>query len=59
MNDEIRTLGERYAIPTEFTSYLVQEPNNVAVAPPMLRGQVGAGAGRADRAVAPRAAPME
>ena len=41
MNDEIRTLGERYAIPTEFTSYLVQEPNNVAVAPPMLRGQVG------------------
>ena len=58
MNDEIRTLGERYAIPTEFTSYLVQEPNNVAVAPPMLRGQVGAGAGRADRAVAPQAAPM-
>lgn len=58
MNDEIRTLGERYAIPTEFTSYLVQEPNNVAVAPPMLRGQVGAGVGRADRSVAPQAAPM-
>ncbi|HET9004532.1 MAG TPA: hypothetical protein VFN39_11080, partial [Gemmatimonadaceae bacterium] len=57
MNDEIRTLGERYAIPTEFTSYLVQEPNNVA-ATPMLRGQAGAGAGRADRAAAPQAAPI-
>ena len=54
MNEEIRTLGERYAIPTEFTSYLVQEPGNVAIAPPMLRGQVGAGAGRA---VVPQAAP--
>jgi len=59
MNDEIRTLGERYAIPTEFTSYLVQEPTNVATPPFMLRGQVGSGAGRADRAVAvaPQAAP--
>jgi Ca-activated chloride channel family protein len=54
MNDEIRTLGERYAIPTEFTSYLVQEPNNVAVAPGMLQGQVGGG-GR--RVMAPQAAP--
>lgn len=26
IDDEIRTLGERYAIPTEFTSYLVLEP---------------------------------
>ncbi|MHB1861331.1 MAG: VIT domain-containing protein [Gemmatimonadaceae bacterium] len=26
LDDEIRTLGERYGIPTEFTSYLVQEP---------------------------------
>jgi len=25
-DDEIRTLGERYGIPTEFTSYLVTEP---------------------------------
>jgi len=60
MNDEIRTLGERYAIPTEFTSYLVQEPNNIATAPFMLRGQVGSGTGRADRAgaVAPQAAPV-
>jgi len=27
IDDEIRELGERYAIPTEFTSYLVVEPN--------------------------------
>jgi Ca-activated chloride channel family protein len=27
INDEIRELGERYAIPTEFTSYLVTEPS--------------------------------
>ena len=26
LDDEIRALGERYGIPTEFTSYLVQEP---------------------------------
>jgi Ca-activated chloride channel family protein len=26
LDDEIKSLGERYAIPTEFTSYLVQEP---------------------------------
>ena len=26
IDDEIRTLGERYGIPTEFTSYLVTEP---------------------------------
>ena len=26
INDEIRQLGEKYAIPTEFTSYLVVEP---------------------------------
>ena len=30
LDDEIRSLGERYAIPTEFTSYLVQEPGMVA-----------------------------
>lgn len=31
LNDEIRSLGERYGIPTEFTSYLVVEPGmNVA-----------------------------
>lgn len=30
IDDEIRRLGERYGIPTEFTSYLVQEPASVA-----------------------------
>ena len=30
IDDEIRTLGEKYGIPTEFTSYLVLEPGQVA-----------------------------
>lgn len=30
IDDEIRTLGERYGIPTEFTSYLVTEPRSLA-----------------------------
>ncbi len=30
IDDEIRTLGERYGIPTEFTSYLVTEPQFAA-----------------------------
>jgi len=30
IDDEIRMLGERYGIPTEFTSYLVTEPQLVA-----------------------------
>jgi len=30
IDDEIRTLGERFGIPTEFTSYLVLEPGMVA-----------------------------
>jgi Ca-activated chloride channel family protein len=30
IDDEIRSLGERYGIPTEFTSYLVMEPGLVA-----------------------------
>lgn len=30
INDEIRMLGERFGIPTEFTSYLVLEPGMVA-----------------------------
>jgi Ca-activated chloride channel family protein len=29
VDDELRTLGERYGIPTELTSYLVQEPQMV------------------------------
>jgi Ca-activated chloride channel family protein len=30
IDEEIRSLGERFGIPTEFTSYLVQEPQAVA-----------------------------
>ena len=30
LDDEIRRLGEKFGIPTEFTSYLVQEPGRVA-----------------------------
>jgi len=56
LDTEIRTLGERYGIPTEFTAYLVQEPATVSAdvlmrrkdagrpAPadaPALRGQAG------------------
>src|SRR5205085_965478 len=48
IDDEIRTLGERFSIPTEFTSYLVTEPNMVAngVQPDRMRR------------MAPAAAPM-
>ncbi len=35
--EEIRELGLRYGILTEYTSYLVQEPGMVAAAPPMTR----------------------
>jgi Ca-activated chloride channel family protein len=38
INDEIRELGERYGIPTEFSSYLVVEPGTVR-----LRGNIGSG----------------
>ena len=37
IDDEIRTLGERYGIPTELTSYLVLEPGQVVA----RRGGVG------------------
>ncbi len=37
IDDEIRTLGERYGIPTELTSYLVLEPGQVVA----QRGRVG------------------
>ena len=33
---EIRSLGEEYGIPTEFTSYLVREPASIAVQPGLL-----------------------
>jgi hypothetical protein len=44
IDDEIRTLGTRWGIPTELTSYLVLEPGmtNVAAAPPRIRPTVDA-----------------
>ncbi|HEX2778708.1 MAG TPA: VIT domain-containing protein [Gemmatimonadaceae bacterium] len=54
IDDEIRALGERYAIPTEFTSYLVQEPGVVAQAVGR-GGMVGDVSGNLRRAPAPSA----
>jgi hypothetical protein len=42
IDDEIRSLGERYGIPTEFTSYLVTERQDLLVRPAMM----GAGGGQ-------------
>ena len=39
VDDEIRELGERYGIPTEFSSYLVLEPGMN----PRVRGRIGSG----------------
>jgi Ca-activated chloride channel family protein len=49
IDDEIRTLGERYGIPTELTSYLVLEPGMVAnrVQPERDLAQTGVAGGRA------------
>lgn len=41
VDDEIRELGERYGIPTEFSSYLVLEPGMN----PQLRGRIAGGVG--------------
>lgn len=43
IDDEIRGLGERYGIPTEFTSYLVQEPQTVPMRTAMMGGAAGGG----------------
>jgi Ca-activated chloride channel family protein len=52
LDDEIRMLGERYGIPTEFTSYLVVEPQ-------MVRRMGASGAGvRGVAASAPPAAEL-
>jgi Ca-activated chloride channel family protein len=51
LDGEIRSLGERYGIPTEFSSYLVLEPGMVASATPTVRHL-------RDDAVMPVAAPM-
>jgi Ca-activated chloride channel family protein len=58
LDNEIRTLGERFSIPTEFTSYFVKEPvmNQAQNVRPPFGGAVGrmsSGAG----ATAPTAAP--
>lgn len=50
IDEEIRTLGERFGIPTEFTSYFVQERGVVAA------GGFG-GLGGSRRGIAPAAAP--
>jgi Ca-activated chloride channel homolog len=42
IDDEIRSLGERYGIPTEFTSYLVTERQDL----PMRTAMMGAAGGR-------------
>jgi hypothetical protein len=64
LDNEIRTLGERFSIPTEFTSYFVKEPNMVQ--PQMVRlGRArndagmaaGGSAGGAANAAPPAAAP--
>ncbi|MFN2400076.1 MAG: VIT domain-containing protein [Gemmatimonadaceae bacterium] len=53
IDDEIRALGERYGIPTEFSSYLVLEPGMVAdrdaagVEGRILRREMGAARGAA------------
>jgi Ca-activated chloride channel homolog len=63
IDDEIRRLGERFGIPTEFTSYLVQEPGNLADRDPTrlrrtrsdqanVTSSIGSGSG------APSAAPQ-
>jgi Ca-activated chloride channel family protein len=41
VDDEIKSLGERFGIPTEFTSYLVVEPRLAAPAH-VVRGGIGA-----------------
>lgn len=53
IDDEIRSLGERYGIPTEFTSYLVVEPQLVANRRGILTPAVAPAAGAS---VAPPAA---
>ena len=60
IDDEIRRLGERFGIPTEFTSYLVLEPGMVAnrVGRQDARGAIR-GAAVGGGAAAPSAAPAQ
>jgi Ca-activated chloride channel family protein len=58
INDEIRKLGERFGIPTEFTSYLVLEPGMVAQGQRRdVRFRDQGAIGNASGAGAPSAAP--
>jgi Ca-activated chloride channel family protein len=59
IDDEIRRLGEKFGIPTEFTSYLVQEPGRVARFDDTTRRRVGvAGAFGGSGAMSAPAAPQ-
>jgi Ca-activated chloride channel family protein len=64
IDDEIRSLGERFGIPTEFTSYLVQEPRaQVAMRDAAsgsgrgVAGGVASGVAKGSVGSAPAAAP--
>ena len=69
IDDEIRSLGERYGIPTEFTSYLVTEPqlaarvgmvrNGVATQPVMQLQSVAATGAADQRFESAKAASMQ
>jgi Ca-activated chloride channel family protein len=62
IDDEIRTLGERFGIPTEFTSYLVLEPGMVANqnrGDRRLMDGARVGSGAATSAAAPAARQFE
>jgi len=62
VDDEIRSLGERYGIPTEFTSYLVTERQDLPVRTAMMGaggGQVAAAAPAAMKARAMAAANVD
>lgn len=58
VDNEIRELGERFSIPTDFTSYFVKEPVQMQLAQTSVtsvRGAIGGGA--AGNAAPPSAAP--
>jgi Ca-activated chloride channel family protein len=67
IDDEIRHLGERFGIPTEFTSYLVLEPGMVAnqsrdnanFSGGARRADVGRAAGASPAPSAPQSAPAQ
>jgi Ca-activated chloride channel family protein len=54
LDNEIKTLGERFSIPTEFTSYFVKEPNMVQLQTRQGRA-VGAATGNVGAAPPPSA----